>query len=158
MHAQGDLGGDHERTQVQRGLAARGRDPILVDLGDLAQGLDELIHRQLRHSHALGRVGHAIGVGLRTERGNGAIRLAVGLDALEDGLAVVENIGSRVHAKRRVRAHLSVVPAVLLVPVNGDHVVGEVLTKARVLENLRKFLRGGRVGVLRHGVVQSHGL
>ena len=136
MNAQGDLGGDHERTQVEGSLAASLRGPVLVYLDQLTQGLDELALRQSRHSHALSRVVETLRVLLRAEGSNRAIRLTVGLDALEDRLAVVENVGGRVHAERLVRAHLCVVPALFFVPIDGHHVIGEVLAEAWVRQNL----------------------
>ena len=83
-----------------------------------------------------------------------AIGMAVGLDALEDCLAVVEDSGGRIHAERRVGAHLRVVPTLVLGPVNRHHVVGEVLTKAGVRQNLLQALWGGGVVSSRHGVIQ----
>ena len=89
----------------------------------------------------------ALRVLLRAKGGDAAVSVAVGLQALEDGLAVVEHVGGRVQRYRLVRAHLRVVPALPFRPVNGDHVVCELLAERRICENLLALgVWGGVIG------------
>ena len=146
--------GDHQRAQVQRGLAACRWHPLVVDGDQLLQGLEEQVLRQRGHAQALGGARHALGVLLRAEGRDAAVRLAVGLDALEDGLAVVEDHAGRVHGQRAIGLDAGVVPADLLVVVDEDHVVGEVDAEARALEDLGDVRGGGAVLVRRDGEAQ----
>ena len=154
FHTEADLSRDHERAQVQRSLAASLRHPRLIDLDELAQGLKEVLVGKLRHSHALRGVLHAVCVLLRAEGSDGSVRLTVRLQALEDRLAVVEDHGRRLEFKRRVRLHAGIVPALVLGPVDRDHVVGEFLAKFRIFENIRTLLVARRILVFSHGEFQ----
>jgi hypothetical protein len=51
-HAQPDLGGQHERPQVERVLAARGGHPLVVDGEQLGDRRQEQLVGQLRHREA----------------------------------------------------------------------------------------------------------
>ena len=87
-----DLAGcHHERAHVERGAGAKGRHPGLVGLDDHLDRLDELVLREGRHHDAARGVGHAGGVEVRAEADDVAAGGGVGLEALEDLLAVVED-------------------------------------------------------------------
>ena len=100
--AQEGLGGDHERAQVQ-GFAVAGGDPFLVRRRP-ARGW-----RPRKYSSGSSGQGQAAGglvqpggVGLGAEGPDRAVGVAVGLQALEDLLAVVQHGGGRVQGDRAV--------------------------------------------------------
>lgn len=147
-HAQADLGRDHERAQVQRLLAAVRRHPGAVLLDQRVTGRDEGLDRQLRHRQTAGRPLEALGVGLRAEGHDGAVGAAVGLEALEDLLRVVQRHIGRIDRQRRVRDELCVVPATPLRPLDRHHVVGEVSAESgadqdRLALRVGQRVRGG---------------
>ena len=159
MNAQGDLGGDHKRAQVQRCFPAGFWYPVLIHLHQLAQGLNEIFLRKLGHSQALSRIDKALRIVVRTEGSDRTIRLTVGLDAFKDCLPIMEYVAGRFHGHRSVRAHLSIVPALFFGPVNGDHVVRKVLAKAGVGEDLSQFFRGrGVIGTSNRVIKHAHNL
>ena len=159
MNSQGDFGGDHKRAQVQRRFPTGFRYPVLIHLHQLAQGLDKLLLRKLGHSQALSRIDKALRIVVRPEGSDRTIRLTVGLDALKDCLPIMEYVAGRVHGHRSVRAHLSIVPALFLGPVNGDHVVRKVLAKAGVGEDLAQFCHGrGVLGTSNRVIKHAHNL
>ena len=61
--------------------------------------------------------------------------MTVGLDALEDFLAVVQNSSGWVHHDWAVRDYLGGVPTLVLLPDHNHLVVGELGTKYWVREN-----------------------
>ncbi len=144
-HAQERLVGDHEGAEVQAGLRRR-RHPRGIDRDQLPQRFDEQVHRQLRQRQALRRALQAPAVGVRAEGPDRTVGMAVGLDALEDLLAVVQHRGGRIQRQRAVGADLGIVPALLAVPFDGDHVVGEGVAEARRGENLRALVGAARGG------------
>ena len=87
------MGGDHEGAQVEGCFPAGGRYPALVDVDDLAEGFDEEVGGEFRHGEPLGGALEAGGVFFGPEGFDAAVGLAVGFDAFEDGLPVVENAG-----------------------------------------------------------------
>ena len=97
------LGGDHEGAQVEALLAGRAGPSA----GRRDERLDGLARS--RRSGSSGRARrrlellHALGVRLGPERPDAAVGVAVGLEALEDLLGVVEDGGRRVERERTVR-------------------------------------------------------
>ena len=82
--------------QVEAGLAAgAGGHPRLVDLDQGAQRGEEVLLGQLGQGHPAGAALHPLGVGLRAEGPDRAVRVPVGLHALEDLLGVVQHRGRR---------------------------------------------------------------
>src|SRR5712692_8883360 len=72
--------------------------------------------------------------------------LAVGLEAFENALGIVEDGGSRVDGNRPVGAHLGVVPTLAPSPPRDGHVLAEHLPETRVGEDTRAFGRGHTLG------------
>ena len=62
--------------------------------------------------------------------------MAVGLDALEDLLTVVQHRSGGVEGERAIGAHLVAVPIGIDGPAHVGHVVGEVFTKPWVLQDI----------------------
>ena len=145
VNAEGNLTRNHKWTQVQSFLATSGWNPLLVHFHDLAQRFKEQFLRQLRHRQATGRVLEPLGIAVGAESFDGSVGLAVGLNALENCLAIVENRGGWIHLERSVRLHAGIVPTISLVPVNEDHMVGEVATKPRITQDFLNTLRGCRI-------------
>ena len=139
-HAEEGLGGDHEGAEIQAAFRRR-RHPFVVDRDQLAQRLGELGHRQLRQGQARGGTLQARAVGVGAEGPDRAVGMPVGLDAFEDFLAVMQHRRGRIQRQRAVGAHLRVVPAIRLVPLDGDHVVGEMLAEADLAGQDRRALR-----------------
>ena len=159
MNPQGNLGGDHKGTQIQRCFSTGFRYPVLIYFHQLAQRLNKLLFRQLRHSQAFSRVDKPLGIMVGTESGNGIIGLTIGLDAFKDCLPVVEYVAGRFHCHRPVRSYLSIVPALFFGPINGDHVVRKMLAKAGVGENFAQFLRRrGVIGPSNRVIKHAHNL
>ena len=73
--------------------------------------------------------------------------MAVALDAFEDFLTVVEHGCCGVEDERAVGVNSCVVPGaaglVVTLPVDGDHVVAEVVTEAGVCEDFGAAFGGG---------------
>ena len=81
--------------------------------------------------------------------------MAVGLEALEDLLAVVQHSGGRVERDWTVGLNARTVPPTAGRPADVDHVVGEVLAEARVGEDRVAIGLGRGVLVLRAGELQG---
>ena len=77
----------------------------------------------------------ALGVGLWAEGPDGAVLVAVCLDALEDLLPVVQHRRGRVQRDRAVGHHFGIMPAGFLFPAHGHHVVGEMQAKTGFFQN-----------------------
>ena len=74
-----------------------------------------------------------------------ALGRLVGLHALEDHLRVVQHAGGRVNGDRCIGDDTSVMPALPLVVVHDEHMVGEILTEVQVI-GIGLLLRVGRAG------------
>ena len=131
LHAETDLGREHERPQVEAHLAVVGHPRLVL--------LDERL-RARRGRAPRGAQAWRAGAPTAGSRAafisgrNVAIEpsaLAVGLEPLEDLLAVVQGHGRRVELERAVGHQLRVVPAAALGPLDGHHVVGEVPAEPR---------------------------
>ncbi len=130
------FGGEHERTEVERVLATGCGNPVEIDVDQFGDGIDEHLRRELRHGQTARRCRETLGVGLDAERADLATRLTVCLEALEDGLSVVQNHCGRIELDVSVRQHLGVVPALARGVVDRDHVVGEVPPEAGRRQNV----------------------
>ena len=86
--------GKEVRTQVEGTARLERRNPILVGCNNLIDSLEEHLLRDWRHLEALSRVDHALCVHVRTERDDAAVLRLVGLEALEDFLAVLQDAGA----------------------------------------------------------------
>ena len=140
------LGCDHEGAEVE-GFTVAGGYPLLVYLHEFAQGFDEGLFGQLGQGEAPCGVREACSVLFGAEGPYGAVGVAVALDAFEDFLAVVEHGCCGVEDERAVGVNSCVVPGaaglVVAFPVDGDHVVAEVVTEAGVCEDFGAAFGGG---------------
>ena len=142
QHAEGYLVRDHEGTDIQGGARLAGH-PVLVRMDDGLDGGEEQVVVHLGHTHALAGVGHALGVHVRPEDLDAAVRPLVGLHALKEHLGIVEHCGSRVQGDGAIGDHLAIVPALAFVVAHFKHVVGKVVGKAQLI------LGGLGLGMLR---------
>src|SRR5699024_3152463 len=101
----------------------------------------------------------ALTVLLRAERRYGAVWLAVSLNAFEDRLAIMQHCRCWIHGKSFIWATLCIMPALFLSPVDGDHMVSEILAESWVGQNLgQAFFRCGMRGRFYGICKRSHGL
>ena len=121
--------GEHERADVERGAGAVRRHPGGVGLDDLLDGLDELLLGEGGHLETLGGVVHALGVHVRAEADDVAVLGGVGLEAIEDLLAVVEQAGALREGDGVVRGKAALFPRAVLV-VADVAVVGVLIGEA----------------------------
>ena len=144
-HPEEGLGGEHERPHVEALLARRLRHPALVGADQGVDGGHEVLDREHRQRQPLRGADHPGRVLLRAEGPDRAVRVAVGLHALEDLLRVVQDGGRGVQRERGVRRDAGVVPALLGGPLGDEHVVGEVPAEAGGREDLGEPVRVHRV-------------
>ena len=128
------LGRDHERPQIKAAFAAGNPGP--VDRHELIDGLHEDGFRQLRQGHARGGGFEALRILVGPEQCDAAVAQVIGLEALEDFLPVVQHGGRGIERDRLAGAHFRVVPAAVLRPANGHHVIGEDAAETRILQQL----------------------
>ncbi len=93
----GDAGADEQRTQVEAGAGAVGRDEALVHLDDFLAHLDEFLGGQLGHHDAAAGALETLGIGFGTEDADLAVFAAIGFQAFEGFLTIVERGGGHVH-------------------------------------------------------------
>jgi hypothetical protein len=152
------LAAEHEGAQVEALLAvAVGGHPRLVGLDEDAQGLEEVLGRQLREDHPARAGLEALGVLVRAEGPDRAVLVAVGLEALEDLGGVVQHRGGRGDGDVAVCRELTRAPALTLTPGRPNHVVGHELAEARRGEDLGATLGRHGAGVRGGGERQGHG-
>ena len=140
-HAQELVGGDDERADVQAG-AGLGGDPVLVDGHDFLDGLHKVLLGNPGDAQAVIGVVGPLGVHVRAEQVGFAVRAAIGLQALEHGLAVVEHHGGGVQLDLLIGHDAGVMPALALGVIHDEHVVGEDVAKAQLRAGGRLRLRG----------------
>ena len=145
-NAQERLGCDHERAEVE-GFTVAGGYPLLIHLHEFAQGFDEGLFGQFGQGETVCRVRETCRVLLGAEGPYGAVGVAVALDAFEDFLTVVEDGCCGVENERAVGVNSCVVPGaaglVVAFPVDGDHVVAEVVAESGVCEDFGAAFGGG---------------
>ena len=88
--------GDEEGTYVERGARFVGRNEAFVEENDAAHHFAELVGRHFGHQDALRRVLHACCVFLDAESADFAVGAAVGFQAFEGLLPVVQASGCHV--------------------------------------------------------------
>ena len=86
---------------------------------------------------------------------HGAVLALVGLDAFEDGLAVVEDGGAGGQLKRTVGDDAAVTPSALASPAHVGHVIRELLAKSQSRHDLAVLFRRRRVRVGSQGKTAS---
>ena len=150
-HLQHGLRREHQRAQVER-LPVAARHPALVGAHERVDGLEEALLGQLGHRHAARRAVEARGVRGRAEDAHAAVREPVRLEALEDGLRVVEHRRRREQLDRPVRPQLAASPALAGDVVDLHHVLAAEGAEAGVLDQLC-----ARLGVDRRPVSWTRG-
>ena len=132
FHTHGDAGTDEQGTEVEAGAGAVGRNETLVHLDDLFAHLDEFLGRQLGHHNAAAGALEALGVGFGAEDADLAVFAAVGFQALEGFLTVVEAGGSHVHFDVLGTGNFDFAP-LAITEVAAHVVVGFYVTEGEVL-------------------------
>ena len=127
---QGGGGGDDEGTDVQRGAGGAGH-PVGLQAHQLLDGGQGVLLRQLGDAHPVAGGVDPLHVFHGAEELDGAVGGAVGLQALKDLLGVVEHHGGGVQREGGVGYDPGVVPALTLVIVEQEHVVGKNLAEAQ---------------------------
>ena len=155
VHAQHRVRRYDEGAQVQRG-AELVRDPVRVHLDDLLQALKIDVLGDVRDAHTRRGVVHARNVLRRAEQLDDAVGRAVGLQALEYLLRVVQDVGAGHELNGAVGDYARVVPALALVVIHEEHVVRENLAEAELVGR-GLFLGGGGSGYFNffHFIVPS---
>ena len=105
----------HERTNVERSARAERRHPRLVGLDDHLNGLDELVLREGWHHDAASGVCHTGGVEVRAEADDVAVFGGIGLETLEDLLAVMEDARALGECERVIGGEAALLPSAVLV-------------------------------------------
>jgi hypothetical protein len=131
-HAEEWLAGDHRGPDVERRTDRR-RDPLAVDVDQGRPRLQDQVGIDGRDAHALGRPVEPGDVLVGTEQPDLAVPAAEPLQALEERLAVVQDGGRRIERERSVGLDPGVVPALLLLEVRDEHVIGEHVAEGQVL-------------------------
>ena len=106
--------------------------PVLLHLHNGLHGLDEVLLGELGNAEPLVGVVHAAGVALGAEELNPVLRGAVGLHALEALLGIVEHHGGGVQGQGAVGNDPGIVPALALVIVHDEHMVGKNFAEAQL--------------------------
>jgi len=122
------------------------RNPVGVQTDHEIDRLNERGLRQLGQGKPSSRSLESPRVGVRAEDGDPPVLLAVGLEAFENGLGIVEDGGSGVDGNRPVSANLRAVPALASIPPGDGHVLAEHFPEAWVGEDASPFRRGHTVG------------
>ncbi len=128
-HADHVTGADHKRTHVQGRAGTEGRNPGGVGRNDLLDGLNELVLGKRGHLEALGRVIHTLSVHVGTEADDAAVLGGVGLQALKDLLAVMEDTAALGDMQGVVGGQAALVPLAIL-PMSLVAVIGLHVAKA----------------------------
>ena len=131
VDAQPHVGGENEGTDVQ-GRAVDMGHPILIHFHQGLHRLDKVVHRDLRNAHPVGGILHPLGIALRAEELDGALRSAVGLHPLKQFLGVVKDHGGGVHLEGRVGDDAGVMPALSAGVVHQEHMVRENFGEAQL--------------------------
>lgn len=99
----------------------------------------------LGQAHTLGGVVHALDVAVGAEQLDRAVGGAIGLQTLEDLLGIVQHLGGGVNLQGAIGDDAGIVPALALVIVHDEHMVGHVLAKDQS-GGVRLFLQFGGAG------------
>ena len=122
MHPQTDVHGDHCRTNI-KGSAFPMRDPSFLDFYQLFKAFQGGFLIQGRHTHTFGAAAHTGQVVLGTEQLQAAVRAAVALGSLKDGLAVMKDHRGRVNGKITIGDNTGVAPADSFFIVHEEHMI-----------------------------------
>ena len=153
MHA---VQGERRVRRIEEGAdierrAGVGRDPGRIDLHELLDRLQAVVLVDARKAETVAGAVEPGDIFPRAEELHTAVRAAVGLEALKDLGAVVQDAGRRGHGDGPEGHDARVVPAVLVSVVHEEHVVGENGAEAELV--------GGRklagVGIFRNSDVHN---
>ena len=122
---------EHIRTQVKRGAAAVGRDPVQIGADGFNDGLDEAVLGEGRHLQVQCTVIHARCVQVRAERDHMSVLGGVGLEAFENGLGVLQNAGILAHGDHWILGEMAFIPGAVFV-VGDKALVGHVIIEAQI--------------------------
>lgn len=143
--AEGGLGPDHGGTQVQ-GEAALVGDLLGLELGELGDELDHAGGLKGRQGDAGRRLVEALHVLVGAEQADLALAVLVSLHALEALERIVEDAGGGVQGEVLVGNNLGALPSVVLVPLDGEHMIcereREKETKSALIGTRRKAATG----------------
>ncbi len=129
LHGEAHLIGDNVGPDIE-GSAGLAGDPVGVHLHNGLHRLHKQLLIHIGDAHALVGAVEALGVHVRAEEVDLLVRGQVRLHALEHHLGVVEDAAGGVQADGAIGDDLAVMPALALVVVHDEHVVGEVLAEA----------------------------
>ena len=134
-----DLVTEDERSDVESSSGSCG-NPVDVFLDD---GLDtgkKQVSGKLGDAHSLVGAGHALDVHVGAEDLDLAVGGSVSLHAFEHHLCIVEHTGCGLDLDRLMRNDASVMPALALVPIHAEHMVGEIPCESELGLVLRPLL------------------
>ena len=130
MYAEAHVSGEDEGADIE-GSPVRMRHPVFVDFHKRLDRLYKIFRGDFRHAHAVTGVPHPIPVAVRAENLDHVVRRAIGFQALEQFLRVVEDHAGGVQFKGRIGDNPGIVPALFRVIVHQEHMIGELFAKAQ---------------------------
>ena len=142
IHPQEGLRGNDKGADVQGGAGGRG-NPVLVHGDNGLHRLDVVLLRNPGDAEAVVGVVGPLGIHVRAEKVVGPIIPLVGLQALEYLLRVVQDVGAGHEFNGTVGDDARVVPALALVVIHEEHMVGENLAEAELVGRGLFFGGGG---------------
>ena len=125
---QGGIRTDHEGPDIQGGALFVG-DPVPLQFDQLRDAGQGQFLRNLRKAQTLGGLVHPGNVVQGPEQLDSAVGGAVSLQALEDLLRIVQDLGGGVNLQGAVRNDAGIVPALALVIVHNKHMVRHALAE-----------------------------
>ena len=141
---------DHERTHIERSTRTKRRHPSGVRAHNGLHGLDELVLREAGHLETLGRGEHALGVHVGAKADDRAIFGGVGLQTLEDLLAIVENARTLGKVQVVIGSQTTLVPFTIF-PMRFKAVVGLMVAEIEAAPIQVFFLDGHRLLLINTG-------
>jgi hypothetical protein len=128
------VAGEDEGAYVQGSAGLMG-DPIRVDGDEFPERHHENVFRDMGDAELVRGIVHAGDVLAGAEELDFARRSAVGLQALKDLLGVVEDDGAGRKLKRAVRNDPEIVPALSLVVIHEEHVIGKNFSEPQFIRS-----------------------
>ena len=141
---------DHERTHVERSTRTERRHPSSVRAHNGLHGLDELVLREAGHLETLGRIEHALSVHVGAEADDRAVLGGVGLQTLEDLLAIVENARALGKVQVVIGGQAAFIPFTIF-PMRFKAVVGLMVAEIEAAPVQVFFLDGHRLLLINTG-------
>ena len=132
FHAHGDAGADEQRTQVEAGAGAVGRDEALVHLDDELAHFDEALGGQFGHHNAAAGALQASGVLVGTEQADLAVLATVGFQTLEGLLTVVKARSGHMDVDAFLGGDFNLAPFAVAIPA-AYVIIRFQVTKRKVL-------------------------